>query len=171
MNFKVTNKKTFPVDPVTGRRLVTTGDLDEISEFAIEVEGAEPPAWESYDVEHEDFATAGTTSTIELLELPAGGVIHAVVIERVTAFAGGAISAYTLQVGITGTLNKYAGAYSVAAAASATGFQISSVVGMENLEVGTSIKITATSTDANTNAAEGGAARIHVLMSRLWKEE
>ena len=62
------------------------------------------------------FSAAATTEDIELYALPAGVSILAVKVKSTTAFSGGTSSAYTLSVGIVGTLAKYHSAYDVFAA-------------------------------------------------------
>lgn len=170
MLFAVTNKKTFTADPVTGRVRVTPEDLNEISDFTLE---ASPllvdtiPAWFRVRIDSTDFTDADTAQDIEVYELPTAGVIHAVAICPVTSFTGGSISAYTLSVGITGTLNKYAAAFDVFQAPGNTVFQISSTTGAENIGTTTSIRVAATSTGDDLANATTGAADVYLLMSRL----
>lgn len=71
-----------------------------------------------------DLAQASLTFDIELFLLPPGGFIHAIMMKHSAAFTGGAISAYTLSVGIGANLTKYQAAKSVFSAPSATGFSI-----------------------------------------------
>lgn len=123
------------------------------------------PRWRKYTKAYGDFSTAGTTNNIELFSLPPACVIHAVKIKHSTAFSGGAISAYTISVGITGTLAKYAAAFDVFQAASATAFSITGTIGSESHTAVTSIKVAATSTSANLNAATAGSVDVWVLWS------
>lgn len=165
MIFRITNKKVFTDDQV-----VTAADLNEISEFTAEGNPllVDPiPAWFRVRVSYSDFSTAATTNNIELYELPAAGLVEAVAIVHSTPFTGGSISAYTLSVGITGTLNKYASAFDVFQAAGSTVFQVSTTVGMESTSAATSIKVAATSTGDDLDAATAGSADIYIKMSRL----
>lgn len=115
---------------------------------------------------HTAFQTAATTLSITLFTLAAAGLIHAVKIKHSTAFGGGAITAYTLSVGIAGTVAKYATAFDVFQAVSNTAFQTSSVLGSENNGAGTAILVTATSTTANLNASTSGIVDIWALLSK-----
>lgn len=124
------------------------------------------PTWVKYTFTYADFSTAATTNSLDLLSLPAGGIIQGVKIKHSAAFTGGAISAYTIQVGIVGTLNKYASAFNVFQAPGNTVQQLSTTAGTENGGAATAIKVTATSTGANLNAATAGSVDIWVLQSK-----
>jgi hypothetical protein len=121
--------------------------------------------WTKYTVTYLDLAAAATTNDVDLFTLPAGGVIHGVKIKHSTAFSGGAISAFTVSVGITGTLAKYASAFDVFQAVGNTAQQISSTVGTENHGASTSIKIAATSTGANIDQATSGSVDVWAMWS------
>lgn len=71
-----------------------------------------------------DLAQASLTFDIELFLLPPGGFLHAIMLKHSAAFTGGAISAYTLSIGIGANLTKYMAAKSVFSAPSATSFYI-----------------------------------------------
>lgn len=123
------------------------------------------PIWRKYTVTYADLATAATTNNITVATLPAGAVVEAVKIKHSTAFAGGAISAYTVSVGITGNLTKYAAAYDVFQAVSATAMQLSTTQGTESHTATTALKIAATSTGANLSAATAGSVDVWIKMS------
>lgn len=123
------------------------------------------PVWTKYTVGYAALAAAATTNNIELLSLPAGGIIHAVKIKHSTAFSGGGAASYTVSVGITGTLNKYAAAFDVFAAVGATVQQLSTTVGTENHGSATSIKIAATC-DVNLDLVTAGSVDVWVLASK-----
>lgn len=127
--------------------------------------GAQAPQWYEYTKSYTDFSTAGTTNDVELLSLPAGGIIHDVQIKHSAAFTGGAITAYTVSVGIAGTLNKYLTAFNTFQAPGNTVFAFGGVRNMENSGSTTSIRAAATSTGANLNAATAGSVTIRVLRS------
>ncbi len=113
-----------------------------------------------------DFSAAATTSTITMFSLVPGGVIQAVKIKHSAAFGGGAIATYTVSVGISGTLAKYATAFDVFQAASGTALQLSSTVGTESHTAEVAITATATSSGANLNAATVGTLDVWALVSR-----
>lgn len=123
--------------------------------------------WTKYTVPYTSLSTTSTTNDIQLFSLPAKGVIHEVAIHHTTSFTGGSISAYTISIGITGTVTKYASAFDVFQAASGTAFQFSLSSGMENFSSATSIRIAAVSTGANLNAATAGSVDVYVKTSNL----
>lgn len=112
-----------------------------------------------------DFATAALTNTINLgFTIPAKGIIHMITGQATAAFTGGAISAYSLKVGITGDLDKYIFNQSVftldldALMAGAT---------MESMSASTVLKVTATSVGANLSAATAGSVSYWIYYSTL----
>jgi hypothetical protein len=125
------------------------------------------PVWQHVGVAISDtaFATAGTTNSIALFTLAAGVIIHAIKIKHSASFAGGSISAYTLSVGVSGWLTKYAGAFDVFQAPGGTAFQMTQDFDEENNSGTTSVVITATSTGANLNAATAGSVDVWALLS------
>ena len=124
------------------------------------------PQWTKYTVVYTDLSTAATTNNITLFTLPAAGIIHGVKIKHSTSFTGGSISAYTVSVGITGNLTKYASAFDVFQAAASNTFQLTNVLNSEDHASTTAIKIAATSTGANLNAATAGSVDVWVLASQ-----
>lgn len=146
------------------------GDVD-ISARELTVTGVSQavglPIWKNYTISHTELQAAATTNDIQLLSLPAKGVIHAVIIKHNTAFSGGAISAYTVSVGISGNLTKYASAFNVFQATGDTVAQSTNVLDVENFGSATSIRISATSVGANLNASTAGSVTISVLWGIL----
>lgn len=114
---------------------------------------------------HTDLAIAATTNNITLYSLPAGGVIQMVKTKASVAFTGGSISAYTVSVGIAGTLAKYSTAFDVFQAVGSDTYQLSALFGGEDCSSPTAIKIAATSTGANLSAATAGSVDIWLLVS------
>lgn len=169
--FRVNNKKVFTLDPGTGKLLVTVEDLNEISDMTFEVYPIAPdaiPAWFRVRINYSDFTAAATTEDIELFELPTACVVHAVMMVPQQSFGGGSISAYTLSVGITGNLTKYAAAYDVLAATPGdTEFQLSTTQGVENIGDSTSLRVAATSTSDDLDQATTGSIDIYLKLSRL----
>lgn len=124
------------------------------------------PTWIKYTKTFAQLAAAATTNDIELLSLAAGGIIHAVKIKHSASFTGGAIAAYTLSVGISGTLNKYAADFDVFQATGATVQQLSTTVGTENHTTAVSIRLAATSTGDNLDQAGAGSVDVWILQSK-----
>jgi hypothetical protein len=129
--------------------------------------GDRTPYWRKYTKLYTDFATAATTNSIDLFSLPAGGTILAVKLKHSVPFAGGALSAYTISLGITGTLAKYLAAQNVFQAVGATVYGLNNTIGGESHTAATPIKATATSTGANLSVATGGSVDVWVLWSVL----
>lgn len=123
------------------------------------------PVWQKVTKTYSDLATAGTTNDIELLSLLAGGVIHAVKIKHSASFTNGAITAYTVSVGIVGTLAKYHSAFDVFQAPGNTVQSVESNVDIENHGAATSIRLAAISTGANLDQAVAGSVDVWVLIS------
>lgn len=139
--------------------------LDSTGQLTASQIPASDDRWVKVTKTFSDLAAAALTNNIEVYSLPAGGVIHAVKIKHSASFTGGAIATYTLSVGITGTLAKYAAAFNVFQAPGATVQQISSTVGTENHTAATSIKLAATSTVGTLDAATAGSVDIWLDVS------
>jgi len=128
---------------------------------------AEAPRWDKLTFTHTQFQTAGLVQTIELVSLVSKGVLDAFAIQHTTAFAGTGITAYSIQLGITGTLDKFSGAFDIL---QATGNQVGLYVpvgGIENFGAATSLKITATAVGANLDQSSAGSVDVYVLKSTL----
>lgn len=124
-------------------------------------------AWTKYTKTFTNLSAAALTNDIELFQLAAKEMIHAVLIKASTAFSGGTIATYTVSVGPTGTLAKYGIALDVKQATGATVFGMNLLPGIESFSGATSIRIAAISTIANLNAATAGSVDVWVLKSTL----
>lgn len=121
------------------------------------------PRWKKFTVTYAQLATAGLTNDIQLFILPGAGIIERTMIKHSVAFAGGAISAYTISIGIAANLVKYAAAFNIFQAVADGTFQLTSTAGCETFAAaGTSIRVKATSTTANLDAATAGSVDIWV---------
>lgn len=116
--------------------------------------------WTKYTVSFSDFAVAGATATITMAALPAKRVLLAVCIKHGTAFTGGALTGYTLQVGNASASSKYASAFSVITAPTSSNAQLSSGAWCEDFVAPTNVTVTATATGGLLNAATQGTAEI-----------
>lgn len=123
------------------------------------------PQWTKVTKLFSDFSTAGLTNSISIYTLPAKGIVHAVQMVINTAFSGGIIATYTISVGISGTLAKYAVATNVFTAAPLP--VISVLPFIESASATTDIKATAISTVGNLNVAVAGSVDIYILTSTL----
>lgn len=128
--------------------------------------------WKKYTKTFADFTDTDTLNTITLDTLPAGTFVHAVKMKHSAAFTGGAITAYTISVGITGSNTKYLAAKNVfQAPAEANKWCAMSPVAdgstwMEAHLATTTLNATATSTTGNLDAATAGSVDIWVLISK-----
>ena len=125
------------------------------------------PAWTKYTVSHAALQTAATTNNITLYTAAANTMIHQVLIKQSTAFAGTSITAYTVSIGITGDLTKFATDYDVFQVVSDTARSITQVNDIPSFSGTTLIKIQATSTGANLSASTAGSVDVWVLASLL----
>jgi hypothetical protein len=129
--------------------------------------GSAQPTWalvaNNYDFSF--FKTAGLTLSVPLFTMPRGAVLHGIKIKHSTAFAGPSISAYTISVGILGSLAKYASAFDVLQAVSSTTFQLSDNFVSEDDAALTQVYATATSVGANLNVATAGVVDIWAMLS------
>jgi hypothetical protein len=124
-------------------------------------------AWKKYTVSYAALSAAALTNDIELFSLPAKHTIHGVVIKHNTPFTGGAISAYTLSVGVVSNLAKFSTAFDVFQAAASNVMQDSANLDTEDIASSTSIRLAAISVGANLDQATAGSVDIYVQLSDL----
>lgn len=129
-------------------------------------EEARGPKWQKFKLNYLDFAKDDTSNYKDFFTIPAGAVIQAVKIKHETAFTGGAISAYTIAIGVSGSVAKYSAAFDVFQAVSATAMQVTGTVGHESHLASTQMRATATATTANLDVATAGSVTVWVLWSR-----
>lgn len=157
---------------------IVTGTASSGTRGSIDIEGSSldvtavetgtgVPIWKKYTVSHIALQAAALTNDIELLSLPAFGVIHNVIIKHSTAFAGIGITAYTLSVGISSNLTKYASAFDVFQATGGGIGQTSNVSDFEDVTSSTSIRLAATSTGANLDQSTAGSVDVYVLWGAM----
>jgi hypothetical protein len=123
--------------------------------------------WTKYTKTYSDLSTGATTNDIALCSLTAKGVILGIIVKHSTAFVGGAISAYAISIGIVGDLTKYAGVMDVFQAVADTTFWTIPAFGAEDFGSATSIRLAATSTGANLDAATAGSVDVYILWSTV----
>ena len=124
-------------------------------------------AWSKYDLDYTDFSAASLNNDIALFILGAKEFIHEIVISHETSFSGGAISDYSVSVGVTGNLDKLASSYDVYQSTGADVAQISTCNEFLSKTSTTTVRINATSVGANLDQATQGAVSIWVLKSTL----
>lgn len=144
----------------------TQAAIDEI-DATLDTTLASISTWTKYTVSHTTLQAAALTNDAELFSLAAQGVIEKVIVKHTTAFAGTGITAYSISVGVTGELDKYAIDFDVFQAVADTTFDTNNSLGMENFGSATSIRIAAESTGANLDQSTAGSVDIYVLASTL----
>jgi len=165
------NLPQFPVDASTGQRLVTLGDLEAaFAGLTATVESPSPPVWLHRQLDYTDLAAAATTNNVEIFELPAGAMIMGSIIKHATAFAGGSLSSYTVSLGITGTLTKFAAAEDVFQAVADGTFQWTNYTGGPESMGGAAVSIRAAATGShNLDTATAGVVDIYLLISQVFE--
>lgn len=122
------------------------------------------PHWIKITKNFSDFSTAGLSSTITLISLPAGSVVTATSMKVGTAFTGGIIASYTLSVGVASNIDLLPASSS---------FTTTTRPFVSNLAVGIktatseNVGITAISTVGLLNAATAGSVDVYLLVSSL----
>ena len=125
------------------------------------------PQWKTFTVTHTQLQAASLTNDIELFSLLPGAVIHNVIISHTVPFIGGGRTSYTLSVGVSGNLTKYAAAFDVFQAAGSSVGQISNINGLEDKVSSSSIRLAAIS-DFNLNTSTAGTVIVKVLVSQAF---
>ena len=110
-----------------------------------------------------DFTDAAVEEAIDLFQLPAGAIIQAMKIKHSAAFVGGAISAYTLGVGIAALPEKYLTDFDVFSAPTSTNDSVETSGDEESHDAATPIKVTAKATGGDVADATVGSAEIWVI--------
>ena len=115
---------------------------------------------------YSDFADASTSKTITLTTLPAGAVFNSAKAKHSASFTGGAVSAATLEVGISSDHDKYLVAFNVfQATGNATLGYNTPEVAETHAGAGTAITGTLTTTSANTDQLTAGSVDIWIEYS------
>lgn len=125
------------------------------------------PSWTKYTLSHTDFQALSTSNNIDLFTAPTSTMIHQIIIKQSIAFAGIAITAYTLSIGITGDFNKYTANYNVFQSVSNSARSITQINDVSSFSGSTVIKIQAISTGANLIGSTAGSVDVWVLTSLL----
>lgn len=125
------------------------------------------PRWQKFTVAGSAFS-GGTTGpeSVALATLPAGGILHGVKMKSSVAWTGGSLTAYTLEVGISGTTDKYASAFDMFQAVSDTTLQLTQTFATEDHGATTAVLLTANSTTDDTgNVSTGASVDVWLLIS------
>lgn len=120
-----------------------------------------------YTKTYSDFSTAATTNDLELLSLAAKRGPTLIALKHSTAFSGGAVSALTLDVGVTGDLDRYIALFDAFSATSSTNAVLWSGFDIPDFSSTVSLRIRATSTGANLSALTAGSVDVWIGSLKL----
>lgn len=112
---------------------------------------------------YDDFSAAATTSTVTVRTLAANRTLFSILVKHNTAFAGGSVSAVTLNIGITGDDDKFITSFDVYQAVGAAAQDSTLTVYYPG--VATAITVTATSTGGDLNTLTAGSVDLFFLES------
>ena len=137
----------------------------EAQEAAESIEGVS--LWVRTVVPFASLSTAGLVATVDLNILPARGAIERIVVKHSEAFAGGAISALVVDVGVTGALDKYLSGFDVFQTVSDDAFESQVASDVPSFAAPTTLKLTATAVGANLSALSAGSLEVLIKSSVL----
>lgn len=144
----------------------TTASWGKIADADI-ASGASIARWVKYTKTYTDFSAAATSNTVLLGAMSSKVVVEAVIVKHATAFSGGSISAYTVEVGSAADADEYAAPFSVFQAVSEGAHLVSQSFRMSLFGSAQNLNATARSVGANLNAATQGSVEIWVKTSLL----
>lgn len=122
--------------------------------------------WIKYELDYTDFAVSGTTQLVKIDDLPPGAAIEAALMYHTTAFTGGSISYYTVELVVDG--NDYGVVATVHTAPGGAIFTFSdsspyrTPFHMTNF---VDIEVDATSTGDNLDQATQGTLTVYLKVS------
>lgn len=117
------------------------------------------PRWQEVSFAFGALFAGALTKTVDVLTLPAGSIVHAVLLDVTTGLAGGAISSVSVDVGTAGTPTKYisgANGASVARTLSST---------VQTNATSEAVKLKVTVVGANLDVLTSGALKVRFLLS------
>jgi microcystin-dependent protein len=121
--------------------------------------------WNPYQVLFSDLSASSNQISIPLFNLPAGGVIHDVIVTHSAAFGGGSLTGYSVSVGVAGSLDKYALSYDVFQSPGNQVADSSNALGIENKVSPTQVLLTATSVGDTLDHATSGEIQVYIRWS------
>lgn len=153
-------------DATTSSRLAVGSDGQVLEADSGETTGIKwankNPRWRKVTVPYTSLSSASTSFSVTALTLQAEEGLDAVVVKHTTAFSGGAISAYTVEVGVSGDTDKYGAIFDVFQAIGATVSQANNVLDVPNFGATTDILLTAKSVGANLDQATAGSVDVYI---------
>jgi hypothetical protein len=125
------------------------------------------PLWHKVVVPESAFTALATEESITLISLPEAGVVHGVALKHSTAFSGGPLTGYTVEVGIAGEEDRYTGAFDVFQAVGDTVGLVAATLDERDHNNAVGVLITARATDGDVVVATAGEVEVWLLLSGL----
>ena len=128
------------------------------------------PRWNKYEIafDDDDLDIAATTVGIVLRALPTGGIIHGVRIKHTEAFAATALTAATVEIGVSADTDMYCDPFDVFQVVADATFILNTVVYADDISAtvgGTDIFAAVVLAGANCDALTAGNVEIWLLES------
>lgn len=123
--------------------------------------------WKTYLLSFGALQIAGLTQTGTLFSADPKEIIHGYFIKASTAFAGTSITALTLKLGISGSLNKYIDSFDLVSAVTTTNYFLSQDFDMPSFAATTAVQWTAEGVGGNLSNLSAGQVTINVLTSYM----
>jgi hypothetical protein len=120
------------------------------------------PRWRKFTVDYTDLSSASTAFAITIFSLQSGEGIDAVVAHHTTAFSGGSISAYSVEVGQTGDSDDYMKPFDVFQASGNTVKKATNVMDVPNFGTTTDITVTGRTLSDTLDNATAGSVDIYI---------
>lgn len=173
-NFENHRGHNIPINPSAASAVASTYDLGSseypwrnayIDTLVFATSTSALPVWQAFTFTHSDFQTAAASASKTILTSAAKGTIEGIVLYHTAKFLGGAISAYSMNVGTTATADYWASAYdgfSTSTASESWSFlDIPSFTGTQD------ILLTASATGANLDSSTAGIITVYVKRGLL----
>lgn len=122
--------------------------------------------WRTFTLRFSDLTAAATQQDFHLFELGTDEILEKVRIKHPESFRGGALTAYTVSVGVPGDLTKYGSAFDVFQEVLPRNLQLTNVLGGVEENQRASIRVQATATGGNLSLATQGTVEIAIYTSR-----
>lgn len=161
------------IAPRTNGPEIEAGHMNILRDAGIALEDqvtsltAKAGVWTKYTVGYAALQTAALTNTVELLSLPAKGVLEAIIMKHSTAFAGTSITDVKLSVGTVSEADRFLESFDVDSAVADGNFAESVMAELLSFSGATSVKLKATAVGANLSALSAGSVDIWVKTSTL----
>jgi hypothetical protein len=124
--------------------------------------------WQRIDLDFSDLSASAATNQVTISSIQAGEFLESIVIKHNQEFSGGSISAYTINLGITGELDRYFDGINVFQAPSGTLFHTQSFAAeIKDFSNPVDIILTANSTGDDLDEATQGTLSVWVKRGLL----